>query len=155
MSIYKNLIGYGPRAKHNGRYYSILGSGLSSNLEEGSKFDNEDYQLGNYFLDEEVASRRAFVETLSRKIFQFSEYCAQTKPLDVSQPWYYVDCDLDGCFFKVASTSSDKQNWQVSYFADKEDCIRAVKEIAEPMKNDYDKATNEWLEWKAEQSKNK
>ena len=29
MSIYKNLIGYGPRAKHNGRYYSIL---VKSNL---------------------------------------------------------------------------------------------------------------------------
>lgn len=153
MSIYKNLIGYGPRAKHNGRYYSILGSGLGSHLEEESKFDNEDYQLGNYFLDEEVASRRAFVETLSRKIFQFSEYCAQTKPLDVSQPWYYVDMDVDGCFFNVASTSSDKRNWQVSYFADKEDCIRAVKEIAEPMKNDYDKAKSEWLEWKAKNEK--
>ena len=153
MSIYKSLIGYGPRAKHNGRYYSILGSGLSSNLEKGDKFDDEDYELGNYFLDEEVASRRAFVETLSRKIFQFSEYCAQTKPLDVSQLWYYVDMDCDGCFFKVASTSSDKRNWQVSYFADKEDCIRAVKEIAEPMKNDYDKATSDWLEWKAKNEK--
>ena len=86
MSIYKSITGYGPRAKHNGRYYSILGPGLGSHLEEGSKFDNEDYQLGNYFLDEEVASRRAFVETVSRKIFQFSEYCAQTKPLDVTKP---------------------------------------------------------------------
>ena len=153
MSIYKNLIGYGPRAKHNGRYYSILCSGPSENLEKGDKFDNEFYQLGNYFLDDEVASRRAFVETLSRKIFQFSEYCAQIKPLDVSKPWYYVDMDVDGRFFKVASTSSDKRNWQVSYFADKEDCIRAVKEIAEPMKNDYDKAINEWLEWKAKNEK--
>lgn len=86
MSIYKSITGYGPRAKHNDRYYSILGPGLSSNLEKGDKFDDEDYKLGNYFLDEEVASRRAFVETVSRKIFQFSEYCAQTKPLDVSQP---------------------------------------------------------------------
>ena len=153
MSIYKNLIGYGPRAKHNGRYYSILGSGLGSHLEEGSKFDDEDYELGNYFLDEEVASRRAFVETVSRKIFQFSDYCAQTKPLDVSQPWYYVDCDPYGCFFKVASISSHKRNWQISYFADKEDCIRAVKEIAEPMKNDYDKARCEMLARKAEQNK--
>ena len=153
MSIYKNLIGYGPRAKHNGRYYSILGSGLGSHLEEGSKFDNEDYQLGNYFLDEEVASRRAFVETLSRKIFQFSEYCAQTKPLDVGKPWYYVNCDLDDCFFKVASTSSDKRNWQVSYFADEKDCIRAVKEIAEPMKSDYYKVREDYLKWKAEQNK--
>lgn len=155
MSIYKSIIGYGPRAKHNGRYYSILGPGLGSHLEEGSKFDNEDYQLGNYFLDEEVASRRAFIETLSRKIFQFSEYCAQTKPLDISQPWYYVDYDPEGCFFKVASTSSNKQNWQVSYFADEKDCIRAVKEIAEPMKNDYDKAISDWLEWKVKQNKNK
>ena len=153
MSIYKNLIGYGPRAKHNGRYYSILGSGLSSNLEKGDKFDDEDYELGNYFLDEEVASRRAFVETVSRKIFQFSEYCAQTKPLDVTKPWYYVDCDPYGCFFKVASISSHKRNWQVSYFADEKDCIRAVKEIAEPMKNDYDKATSDWLEWKAKNEK--
>ena len=153
MSIYKNLIGYGPRAKHNGRYYSILGSGLGSHLEEGSKFDNEDYQLGNYFLDEEVASRRAFVETLSRKIFQFSEYCAQTKPLDVTKPWYYVDCDPYGCFFKVASISSHKRNWQVSYFADEKDYIRAVKEIAEPMKNDNDKATSDWLAWKKKKKK--
>ena len=153
MSIYKNLIGYGPRAKHNGRYYSILGSGLGSHLEEGSKFDNEDYQLGNYFLDEEVASRRAFVETLSRKIFQFSEYCAQTKPLDVTKPWYYVDYDAEGDFFKVASIPSNKMNWQTSYFMDKEDCIRAVNEIAEPMKSDYDKATSEWLEWKAKNEK--
>ena len=153
MSIYKNLIGYGPRAKHNGRYYSILGSGLGIHLEEGSKFDNEDYQLGNYFLDEEVASRRAFVETVSRKIFQFSEYCAQTKPLDISQSWYYVDYDAEGDFFKVASIPSNKMNWQVSYFMDKEDCIRAVKEIAEPMKNDYDKATSDWLEWKAKNEK--
>ena len=153
MSIYKNLIGYGPRAKHNGRYYSILGSGLGSHLEEGSKFDDEDYKLGNYFLDEEVASRRAFVETVSRKIFQFSEYCAQTKPLDDNQPWYYVNYDPEGCFFKVASTSSNKQNWQISYFADEKDCIRAVKEIAEPMKSDYDKATSEWLEWKAKNEK--
>lgn len=153
MSIYKNLIGYGPRAKYNGRYYSILGFGSSANLEKGDKFDDEGYKLGNYFLDEEVASRRAFVETLSRKIFQFSEYCAQTKPLDVSRPWYYVDCDPDGCFFKVASTSSNKRNWQVSYFADKEDCIRAVKEIAEPMKNDYYKVREDYLKWKAEQNK--
>ena len=69
MSIYKNLIGYGPRAKYNGRYYSILGPGLSENLEKEDRFDDEFYQLGNYFLNEEVASRRAFVETLSRKIF--------------------------------------------------------------------------------------
>ena len=153
MSIYKSIIGYGPRAKKNGRYYSILGPGLASNLESGDKFDDEDYQLGNYFLDEDVASRRAFVETVSRKIFQFSEYCAQAKPLDVTKPWYYVDMDADGCFFKVASIPSDKRNWQVSYFADKEDCIRAVKEIAEPMKSDYDKATEEYLKWKAEQNK--
>lgn len=153
MSIYKNLIGYGPRAKYNGRYYSILGPGVSSCLEAGRKFDDEDYKLGNYFLDEEVASRRAFVETVSRKIFQFADYCAQTKPLDVTQSWYYVDMDSDGCFFKVASTSSDKRNWQVSYFADEKDCIRAVKEIAEPMKEDYDNATLEWLKWKAENKK--
>ena len=153
MSIYKSIIGYGPRAKYNGIYYSILGSGLSTNLEKRDKFDDEDYQLGNYFLDEEVASRRAFVETLSRKIFQFSEYCAQTKPLDVTKLWYYVDCDPYGCFFKVASISSHKRNWQVSYFADEKDCIRAVKEIAEPMKNDYDKATSEWLEWKTKNKK--
>lgn len=153
MSIYKSITGYGLRAKKNGRYYSILGPGLAGNVENGHYFDDEDYKLGNYFLDEEVASRRAFIETVSRKIFQFSEYCAQTKPLDVSQPWYYVDCDLDGCFFKVASTSSNKRNWQVSYFADEKDCIRAVKEIAEPMKNDYDKATSDWLEWKAKNGK--
>ena len=153
MSIYKNLIGYGPRAKHNGRYYSILGSGLGSHLEEGSKFDDEDYKLGNYFLDEEVASRRAFVETVSRKIFQFSEYCAQTKPLDDNQPWYYVNYDPEGCFFKVASTSSNKQNWQVSYFAEEEDCVRAVKEIAEPMNDDFAKARCEMLARKAEQNK--
>ena len=153
MSIYKSITGYGPRAKHNDRYYSILGSGLGSHLEEGSKFDNEDYQLGNYFLDEEVASRRAFVETVSRKIFQFSEYCAQTKPLDDNQPWYYVNYDPEGCFFKVASTSSDKQNWQVSYFADKEDCIRAIKEIVEPMNDDFAKARCEMLARKAEQNK--
>lgn len=153
MSIYKSIIGYGPRERKNGRYYSILGPGLASNLESGDKFDDEDYRLGNYFLDEDVASRRAFVETVSRKIFQFSEYCAQAKPLDVIKPWYYVDMDIDGCFFKVASIPSDKRNWQVSYFADKEDCIRAVKEIAEPMKSDYDKATEEYLKWKAEQNK--
>lgn len=153
MSIYKSITGYGPRAKKNGRYYSILGPGLAGNVENGHYFDDEDYKLGNYFLDEEVASGRAFVEAVSRKIFQFSEYCAQTKPLDVSQPWYYVDMDVDGCFFKVASTSSDKRNWQVSYFADKEDCIRAVKEIAELMKSDYDKATSDWLEWKAKNEK--
>ena len=153
MSIYKNLIGYGPRAKHNGRYYSILGSGLGIHLEEGSKFDDEDYKLGNYFLDEEVASRRAFVETVSRKIFQFSEYCAQTKPLDDNQPWYYVNYDPEGCFFKVASISSNKQNWQISYFADEKDCIRAVKEIAEPMNDDFAKARYEMLARKAEQNK--
>ena len=153
MSIYKSIIGYGPRAKYNGIYYSILGSGLSTNLEKRDKFDDEDYQLGNYFLDEEVASRRAFIETVSRKIFQFSEYCAQTKPLDDNQLWYYVNYDPEGDFFKVASTSSNKQNWQVSYFADEKDCIRAVKEIAEPMKNDYDKATSDWLEWKAKNEK--
>lgn len=153
MSIYKSITGYGPRAKKNGRYYSILGPGLAGNVENGHYFDDEDYKLGNYFLDEEVASKRAFIEAVSRKIFQFSEYCVQTKPLDVSQPWYYVDCDLDGCFFKVASTSSNKRNWQVSYFADEKDCIRAVKEIAEPMKNDYDKATSDWLEWKAKNGK--
>ena len=153
MSIYKNLIGYGPGAKHNGRYYSILGPGLSSNLEKGDKFDDEDYRLGNYFLDEEVASRRAFVETVSRKIFQFSDYCAQTKPLDVTKPWYYVDCDPYGCFFKVASISSHKRNWQVSYFADEKDCIRAVKEIAEPMNDDFAKARCEMLARKAEQNK--
>lgn len=155
MSIYKSITGYGPRAKKNGRYYSILGPGLSRCIEDGDKFDDEDYRLGNYFLDEEVADRRAFVETVSRKIFQFSEYCAQTKPLDVTKPWYYVDCDPYGCFFKVASTSSHKRNWQISYFADEKDCIRAVKEIAEPMKSDYDKATKEYLKWKAEQNKNK
>lgn len=153
MSIYKSIIGYGPRAKYNGIYYSILGSGLSTNLEKRDKFDDEDYRLGNYFLDEEVASRRALIETISRKIFQFSEYCAQTKPLDDSQQWYYVGYDPEGCFFKVASTSSNKQNWQVSYFADEKDCIRAVKEIAEPMKSDYDKSTSEWLEWKAKNGK--
>ena len=153
MSIYKNLIGYGPRAKHNGRYYSILGPGLSSNLEKGDKFDDEDYRLGNYFLDEEVASRRALIETISRKIFQFSEYCAQTKPLDDNQPWYYVNYDPEGCFFKVASTSSNKQNWQISYFADEKDCIRAVKEIAEPMNDDFAKARCEMLARKAEQNK--
>ena len=153
MSIYKNLIGYGPRAKHNGRYYSILGPGLSSNLEKGDKFDDEDYRLGNYFLDEEVASRRALIETISRKIFQFSEYCAQTKPLDDNQPWYYVNYDPEGCFFKVASTSSNKQNWQVSYFAEEEDCVRAVKEIAEPMNDDFAKARCEMLARKAEQNK--
>ena len=38
MSIYKSITGYGPRAKKNGRYYSILGPGLSSNLEKGDKF---------------------------------------------------------------------------------------------------------------------
>ena len=151
--IYKNIIGYGPRAKKNGRYYSILGPGLDRCLEEGRKFDDEDYKLGNYFLDEEVADRRAFVETVSRKIFQFSEYCAQTKPLDVAKPWYYVDYDSEGDFFKVASISSNKRNWQVSYFADKEDCARAINEIAEPMKSDYDKATEEYLKWKAEQNK--
>lgn len=153
MSIYKNIIGYGPRAKKNGRYYSILGPGLASSLESGDKFDDEDYRLGNYFFDEDVASRRAFIETVSRKIFQFSEYCAQTKPLDITKPWYYVDYDVEGDFFKVASIPSNKQNWQVSYFADKEDCIRAVKEIAGPMKSDYDKATKEYLKWKAEQNK--
>ena len=43
MSIYKDIIGYGPRAKKNGRYYSILGPGLASSLESGDKFDDEDY----------------------------------------------------------------------------------------------------------------
>lgn len=153
MSIYKNIIGYGPRAKYNGRYYSILGFGSSANLEKGDEFDDEDYKLGNYFLNEEVASRRAFVETLSRKIFQFSEYCAQTKSLDATKSWYYIDMDADGCFFKVASIPSDKRNWQVSYFAEEEDCIRAIKEIAEPMKSDYDKVREDYLKWQAEQNK--
>lgn len=151
MSFYKNITGYGPRAEENGRYYSILGIGLGSSLEKGNCFDNEYYKLGNYFLDEEVASKRAFVETVSRKIFSFSLFCAQIKPIDCSNgscQLYYVDYDSEGDFFKVGSTSSDKMNWQVSYFVDKEDCNRAVSEIANPMREDYTKSRQEYLEWK-------
>ena len=160
MSIYKNLIGYGPRAKHNGRYYSILGPGLGSHLEEGSMFDNEDYQLGNYFLDEEKAMTRAFVESLSRKLHQFSDYCAQSAPLmkendsdETIRKWYYIIYDTKEMTFRPAFTWSHMRNWETSYFAREEDCIRAIKEIVEPMNDDFAKARCEMLARKAEQNK--
>lgn len=156
MSFYKNITGYGPRATENERYYSIFGTGMGSSLEKGNRFDNKYYKLGNYFLDEEVASKRAFVEIVSRKIFSFSLYCAQNKPIDNSNgscQLYYVDYDYEGDFFKVGSVSSDKMNWQASYFVDKEDCDRAVKEIANPMKEYYTKSRQDYLDWKANNSK--
>ena len=160
MSIYKNLIGYGPRAKHNGRYYSILGPGLSENIEKEDRFDDEFYQSGNYFLDEEEAMTRAFVESLSRKLHQFSDYCAQSAPLmkendsdETIRKWYYIIYDTKEMTFRPAFTWSHMRNWETSYFAREEDCIRAIKEIVEPMNDDFAKARCEMLARKAEQNK--
>ena len=160
MSIYKNLIGYGPRAKHNGRYYSILGPGLSENIEKEDRLDDEFYQLGNYFLDEEEAMTRAFVESLSRKLHQFSDYCAQSAPLmkendsdETIRKWYYIIYDTKEMTFRPAFTWSHMRNWETSYFAREEDCIRAIKEIVEPMNDDFAKARCEMLARKAEQNK--
>lgn len=162
MSIYKNIIGYGPRAERGEKYYSISIFGYTWYIEKGDMLDEEHYREGNYFLNEEEAMTRAFVESLSRKLNQFADYCAQSAPLikdddsnETIHKWYYVIYDTKEMIFRPTFTWSHMRNWETSYFAKEEDCIRAIKEIVEPMNDDFAKARCEMLARKAKQDKNK
>ena len=157
MSIYKNLIGYGPRAERGEKYYCISLTGYCWSMEAGDSIDEERYKMGNYFLNEEEAMTRAFVESLSRKLRQFSDYCAQSTPLmkendsdETIRKWYYIIYDTKEMTFRPAFTWSHMRNWETSYFAREEDCIRAIKEIVEPMNDDFAKARCEMLARKVE-----
>ena len=160
MSIYTGLVGYGPRAERGEKYYCISLAGYCWSREAGDSIDEERYKMGNYFLNEEEAMTRAFVESLSRKLRQFSDYCAQSTPLmkendsdETIRKWYYIIYDTKEMTFRPAFTWSHMRNWETSYFAREEDCIRAIKEIVEPMNDDFAKARCEMLARKAEQNK--
>lgn len=160
MSIYTGLVGYGPRAERGEKYYCISLTGYCWSMEAGDSIDEERYKMGNYFLNEEEAMTRAFVESLSRKLHQFSDYCAQSAPLmkendsdETIRKWYYIIYDTKEMTFRPAFTWSHMRNWETSYFAREEDCIRAIKEIVEPMNDDFAKARCEMLARKAEQNK--
>lgn len=162
MSIYTGLVGYGPRAKRGEKYYCINLSGHCWSIEHGDMIDEERYRTGNYFLDEEEAMTKAFVESLGRKLYQFADYCAQTTPLmkdddsdETIRKWYYVIYDTKEMTFRPAFTWSHMRDWQTSYFAKEEDCIRAIKEIVEPMNDDFAKARCEMLERKARHKEDK
>ena len=160
MSIYTGLVGYGPRAERGEKYYCISLAVYCWSMEAGDSIDEERYKMGNYFLNEEEAMTRAFVESLSRKLRQFSDYCAQSTPLmkendsdETIRKWYYIIYDTKEMTFRPAFTWSHMRNWETSYFAREEDCIRAIKEIVEPMNDDFAKARCEMLARKAEQNK--
>ena len=160
MSIYTGLVGYGPRAERGEKYYCISLAGYCWSMEAGDSIDEERYKMGNYFLNEEEAMTRAFVESLSRKLRQFSDYCAQSAPLmkendsdETIRKWYYIIYDTKEMTFRPAFTWSHMRNWETSYFAREEDCIRAIKEIVEPMNDDFAKARCEMLARKAERNK--
>ena len=160
MSIYTGLVGYGPRAERGEKYYCISLAGHCWSMEAGDSIDEERYKMGNYFLNEEEAMTRAFVESLSRKLHQLSDYCAQSAPLmkekdsdETIRKWYYIIYDTKEMTFRPAFTWSHMRNWETSYFAREEDCIRAIKEIVEPMNDDFAKARCEMLARKAEQNK--
>ena len=154
MSIYNNIVGYGPRAKRGEKYYTISLSGYTWSIESGDLIDEEHYKEGNYFLNEEEAMTRAFVEFLSRKLRQFANCCEQSAPLmnddfsDTTSKCYYVIYDTKEMTFRPTFTWSHMRNWQTSYFAREEDCIRAIKEIVEPMNDDFARARCEMLERK-------
>lgn len=160
MSIYTGLVGYGPRAERGEKYYCISLAGHCWSMEAGDSIDEERYKMGNYFLNEEEAMTRAFVESLSRKLRQFSDYCAQSTPLmkendsdETIRKWYYIIYDTKEMTFRPAFTWSHMRNWETSYFAREEDCIRAIKEIVEPMNDDFAKVRCEMFARKAEQNK--
>ena len=160
MSIYTGLVGYGPRVERGEKYYCISLAGYCWSMEAGDSIDEERYKMGNYFLNEEEAMTRAFVESLSRKLRQFSDYCAQSTPLmkendsdETIRKWYYIIYDTKEMTFRPAFTWSHMRNWETSYFAREEDCIRAIKEIVEPMNDDFAKARCEMLARKAERNK--
>lgn len=119
-------------------YYTITGyDNINEFTEDGDGADQNLYDAGNYFNDEQFAKQVALHQLLYRKLLKFAYdngFEDTAKWNGVNRHWTIIYNELD-CDFDVMNMSTFKES--TVYFSTEEGANRAIEEVVRPFMKEH------------------
>lgn len=120
------------RVDYKDWYYAIERAGFATTLADNSDYDNQMFNVANYFNNKEYAEYIAFKETLMRKLDKFAwKHNAKVVDWYDCSTKYYIKFEIDIKKFRISRCISCRSN--DIYFTSEEIAEKAIEEFKDDL----------------------